>query len=241
MNKIAIAALAFTAGAAAGFTVGYFIQIEKDEPEAVEKLTTKDIKENLNPATPPAPVETTAPQVDPAELESPKDDDPSELISSGPAHIAKPGKPGVNYAKVRQIVQENGYTDPEDIQAVVNDPDNSETYEERLEREEIERSEAVNEYYEKNKDKIIPITRDEWESDFPEVDFEHEDLYYFRDDDVFTDGDGNVVDEAEFIGPKPRQFGWMANAEDRIYIRNFPKEKDYQVWKQKCTSEEFWG
>lgn len=232
MNKFVIATLSFTAGLIAGFGVAQIVEIEKDDKiKENSRVWANDIKK---------PEETKVVTTDPAELESPKDDDPTEFISTGPAHRAQPGQPGVNYAKVQQIVQENGYTDPEDIQAVIEDPDNEETYEERVEREEIERSNAMAEYRKKNKDKIVPISQDEWETDFPEIVFEREDLHYFTGDNVLTDDDGHHLSEYEYLGPKPRQFGWMNNDEDRIYIRNNPKERDYQVWKHQCESLDWW-
>lgn len=235
MNNYVVAALSFAAGTVAGFTLAQFIVIEKeDKAKEQTRVWADQIK------TEPKPEIPEAPQVDPAEEESPKDDDPAELISTGPAHIAQPGVKGVNYSKVQQIVKENGYTDPEDIKAVIDDPDNEETYEERLERERLEMETAMSEYRKKNKDKIMPITEDEWYTDFPEVVFEKQDLYYFTEDDVLTDENGTHLDEEEYIGLKPRQFGWMANDERKIYIRNHPKERDFQVWKQHCESAEWW-
>ena len=232
MNKSVIAALGigFTTGAIAGFLVGYFISIEKEE-----QIVPKEVFPKPQPVT---KVEES--KVDPAETERPKDDDPEELISRGPAHIAQPGQPGINYSKVNQIVKENGYTTPEEIQEVIEDPDNEESFEEREEREEIEMSQAMAEYRKKNKGKIVPIQKDEWDSDFSEVDYDKKDLYYFTTDDVLTDEDGNHLDETEYLGVKPRQFGWMANDEEKIYIRNHPKETDFQVWKEKCASIDWW-
>lgn len=234
-NKFATIALSFTVGAIAGFIVAQFVAIEKDTEDT--KVTGDQIKNEMKAQELVTKIKET--QVDPAELESPKDDDPTELISSGPAHIAMPGQPGVNYAKVQQIVKENGYTDPEDIQAVIDDPDNAETYEERIERESLEATEVMSEYRKKNKDKIVPITKDEWDDNI--LDYERFDLYYFTGDDILTDEDGHHVDESEYIGVKPRQFGWMANDEEKIYVRNNPKEKDFQVWKQKCNSTDWWA
>lgn len=251
MNNIAVAALSFTAGVVAGFAVAQFVEIDKGEKaeEKPDRVTAADIKkeqveaekvysdaakalEKYNGAT--------EEPVDPAEAEAPQDDDPTEFVSSGPAHIARPGKPGVNYAKVQQIVQEKGLTSEEEIQDVINDPDNEETYEELVEREQEEFSSAMAEYRKKNKDKIVPITRDEWDTDFPEVDYEHRDLYYFTGDKVLTDEDGNTVDIEEYMGTKPGQFGWYDNAEEVIYIRNNPKETDFKVWKEQCMSYEWW-
>ena len=234
MNKFVLAALSFTVGAAAGFAVGYYISIEDDEETRVYGT---DIPKPTTPVVKPE-------SIDPAEAEFPQDDDPvdpSKLISPGPAKLPTKDHPGVNYSKVQKIVKENGYTTQEEIQAVIDDPVNEETYEERLERQQIEREEAMSEYRKANKDKIVPISRDEWDTDFPEVDFEHKDLYYFTGDDVLTDEDGNHVSEAEYIGVKPRQFGWMSNDEDRIYIRNHPKETDFVVWKETCDSKDWWS
>lgn len=236
MNRDTLIGLAigFSIGTLAGFLVGKFVIIEKDEPE---KVYGDDIKKKIKDMEP----KKEEPKVDPAETEVPQDDDPNDFVSKGPAHIAMPGQPGVNYSKVQQIIKENGYSDPEDIQEVIDDLDNQETYEERIEREQLEEEEAMSEYRKRNAGKIVPIQKDEWDTDFPEVDYEKKDLYYFTVDDVLTDEDGNIVNEEEHIGTKPRQFGWMANNEEKIYIRNNPKETDYQVWKEKCASTDWWA
>lgn len=236
MNKYVIVALSFAAGVVAGFTVAQFISIEKEEAEdrvSADQLKDQKVQKDL--------VTKIHEDIDPAEVESPHEDEPDELISTGPAHRAMPGQKGINYSKVNQIIKDNGYTDPENIKEVLEDPDNEETYEERLEREELEASQEMSEYRKKNKDKIVPIQREEFESDFQEIDYDRKDLYYFTTDDVLTDEDGNHVDESEFIGVRPRQFGWMENAEDVIYIRNNPKETDYKVWKERCASTDWWA
>lgn len=235
-KMIITATLSFAVGAAAGFAVGYFFMVKNEEE--IQRVYANDIKKNPVKENPQKAINKAA------EAEFPQDDDPDDppqLISSGPAHIARKGQNGVNYAKVQKIVEENGYTDPEDIQRVVEDPDNEETAEEMEERARMEDEDRMSEYRKKNKDKIVPIQSDEWDTDFPEVDYEHKDLYYFVNDDVLTDDDGNPVDEEEYIGKRPRQFGWMSNDEEKIYIRNNPKETDFQVWKHKCSSEEFWS
>ncbi len=98
----------------------------------------------------------------------------------------------------------------------------------------------MSDYRRKNKDKIVPIQKDEWDTDFPEVDYDKKDLYYFVGDNVLTDEDGVQLDIEEYMGTRPGQFGWYSNDDERIFIRNNPKETDYQVWKQKCTSKEWW-
>lgn len=235
-SKLIIATtVSFAVGAAAGFAVGYFL-MEKEGEEVQRVYANEIVKKPAGniPAKPVNPAETEVPQDD-------DPDDPPQLISAGPAHIAMPGQKGVNYSKVQKIVEENGYTEPEDIQAVVDDPENEETMEELEERARMEDEDRMSEYRKKNKDKIVPIQSDEWDTDYPEVEYDHKDLYYFVNDDVLTDDEGNQIDEEEYIGKKPRQFGWMFNDEDRIYIRNNPKETDFQVWKHKCESSEFWA
>ena len=234
MNKFVVGSLSFAAGLTIGFVAGQLIAIEKEKEDT--KVFAEDIKVEKKPE-----VKTVETKIDPAEMESPRDDDPSQLVSAGPAKIAMPDHPGVNYSKVQQIVKENGYDDPEDIQAVIDDPENQETYEERVEREQEEMTEAMNEYRKKNKDKIVPIEKEQWDTDFPEVDYEKKDLYYFTMDNVLTDEEGNHLDINEYMGPKPGQFGWYSNDEERIYIRNNPKETDFQVWKEKCASEDWWA
>ena len=239
MNKFVIAALSFTAGTIVGFTLSRYITIENEDKERVSAEEIKnEMKKKLEGKI---REEVPTPAEDPAEEEFPKDDDPSEFISRGPAHIAMPGKKGINYSKVNQIIKENGYTDQADIEAVLEDPDNEETYEEREEREALEASLEMAEYRNKNKGKIAPMTREEWESDFQEIDYDKKDLYYVTTDDVLTDEDGNHIDEEEYMGTKPRQFGWMANSEDRIYIRNHPKETDFVIWKENCASTDWWA
>lgn len=231
MNKYVIAALSFAAGTVAGFIVAQFISFEHDEET---RVTADEIKNETN-------AKKLVEEIHKKEAEHPKDDDPTELISRGPAHIAMPGQNGINYSKVNKIIKENGYITQEEIEEVLNDPDNEETYEERVEREEMEASEKMSEYRKKNKDKIVPIQKDEVETDFRDVDYDIKDLYYFTTDDVLTDDDGNHINEAEYIGVRPRQFGWMENAEGVIYIRNNPKETDFKVWKQHCASSDWWA
>lgn len=241
MNKFILVSISFVLGAAAGFAAGYFLTIEEDEST---RVYGNDIKPEEKP-TVEAPVSAQAPApVDPAESEAPTEDDapdPAQIVSTGIAKTPTPGHPGVDYSKVAKIVKENGYTSVEDIQGVINDPDNEITYEEMLEKQQIETDQAIAEYRAKNKDKIIPLSADEWDTDFPQVDYPRGDLHYFVEDDLFTDDDGNPINEEEYIGNRPRQFGWMANNEDKIYIRNNPKETDYVVWKHRCTAEDWWG
>ena len=117
----------------------------------------------------------------------------------------------------------------------------TETYEERLERESEEMVESMEEYKKAHKGKIDLMTQEEWDSDFPEADYEREDLYYFTEDDVLTNEDGDQLDKEEYLGKKVGQIGWYKNPDNEIYIRNHPKEKEYRVLKERCSVEDWWS
>ena len=238
-NGFVIATLSFAAGALLGFFVGSQLNKEKDEENS--RVWSGQIKKEKKEAE-KKPSGENQPKVVNAEevfkhheeIQHPEDDDPEQrapFVSGGPAKIPTPEKPGVDYSKVARIVKENGYSDPEDIQKVIDDPENSETYEEFCNRI------AENA---KKKFKIVPISKEEWEQAFEDDGLDKLDLYYFTADNVLTDDEGNVVDELEYIGSKPRQFGWMDNDEDEIFIFNEAKDVYYHVWKERCSSVEWW-
>lgn len=117
--------------------------------------------------------------------------------------------------------------------------DFEETYEERLEREAEEALEHSEKYKRDHKGKIELMTSDEWDTDYPESDYEREDLYYFTESDILTDEDGHQLPEAETIGTKVRQVGWMQSPDEVIYVRNHPQEKEYRIFKEHCTVEDW--
>lgn len=103
----------------------------------------------------------------------------------------------------------------------------------------IEISKEYDDYRKKNKNKIIVLPEDNIEytwnrevgndPDNPDVIYEEEELYYFTEDDTLTDEDGHIIDEEEYLGTKPRQFGWFTSDKEDIYIRNNPLERDFRV------------
>lgn len=236
MEKAVIATLCFTVGAGLGFTVGYYLaksnQVETDT-EFVEP-----IKVEKNDISKPEKIQ-------------------GEEIPVKAAKIAKPETPGVNYRKfVEKLVykQETEHpTDEEeekDISEGLTEEEEEElkeeceeTYEERIEREAQENAEAVEEYKKEHEGKIELMTEDDWNTDFPETDYDREDLYYFTDSDIVTDEDGHQVDELEYVGSKVRQVGWMSagSPDEVIYIRNHPKEKEFRLFKERCTVEDWFA
>lgn len=233
MNKAVLATLCFTAGAGFGFLVGYYVS-KKNEPakEYVEPIVT-----DKKPEKP--------------ELENPQ----KGIFEIKPARLAKqPGDVGINYTEYvkelayKQESQSPPEDDPEDdiseedyAEDEIDMSQFEETYEERIEREAEETLEHSERYKREHKGKIELMTQDDWDTDFPENDYEREDLYYFVDSDILTDEDGNRLDEIEYIGPKVRQVGWMQSPDENIYIRNHPKEKEYRIFKERCAVEDWFA
>lgn len=227
MNKAVLATLCFVAGAAFGFSVGYYLNKEqKEEKEFVE----------------PIPVE---------EPKAEDENTQKEEFDIKPARLAKePGDVGINYTayvkdlKYKQETQSPPDDDPDDESEEDEDMDMTqyeETYEERLERESQEVLEHSERYKREHKGKIELMTEDEWDTDFPETDYEREDLYYFTESDILTDEDGNQLPENETIGPKVRQVGWMQSPDENIYVRNHPQEKEYRIFKERCSVEDWFA
>lgn len=220
--------MAFTAGTALGFAIGYFLNKRESEAktqEAIEAFKSYSQKSEV--------------------INNDECEDDIKFEGVKPAKFAKPdGTKGINYSKYNKDLQEKidsespSDDDPDDEDELDDDlnmEDYEETYEEMLERQSEEYIEHAEQYRREHKGKIELMQSDEWDTDFPETDYEHQDLYYFTEDDKLTDEDGNVLDEEEYIGPKVRQVGWMRSPDDVIYIRNHPKEKEYRVFKERCA------
>lgn len=227
MNKAVLATMCFVAGTAFGFAVGYYMVNKREDREFVE----------------PIPVEK--------EKSEPKPEKNQEdIFDIKPARLAKkPGDVGINYTeyvkdlKYKQESQSPPDDDPEDENDIpeeeMNMEDFEETYEERVEREAEESLEHSERYKREHKGKIELMTADDWDTDFPETDYEREDLYYFTESDILTDENNNQLPENETIGPKVRQVGWMQSPDDEIYVRNHPQQKEYRVIKEHCSVEDF--
>ena len=132
------------------------------------------------------------------------------------------------------------------------DDDEEDDYDDEEEDEEFEDYESSKEYSNyrnKNKNKIIVLPEDNigetWNRDIgndpsnPEVIYEEEELYYFTVDDKLTDEDGNIIDEDQYLGPKPRQFGWFTNDKEDLFIRNNPLERDFRVNKVRAVRSDY--
>lgn len=110
-------------------------------------------------------------------------------------------------------------------------------------------SKEYDEYRKRNKNKIIVLPEGNIEytwnreigndPDVPDVCYDEEELYYFTGDDTLTDEDGNIIDEEQYLGVKPRQFGWFENDKEEIYIRNNPLERDFRVNKVQASRDAY--
>ena len=236
MNKAVLATLCFAAGAGFGFAVGYFMVNKKESAEDKQFVEPIHIEEK--------------PKQEPEKSQE-------GVFDIKPARLAKkPGDVGINYTEFvkdlqyKQETQSPPEDEPEDEETDIPDEEESiedqmrmedfeETYEERLERESEEALEHSERYKREHKGKIELMTEDDWDTDFPETDYEREDLYYFTESDILTDEDGNQLPENETIGPKVRQVGWMQSPDENIYVRNHPKEKEYRVFKERCAVEDW--
>lgn len=228
-DKVLVKAfMAFTAGTALGFAIGYFLNKRESEAKTQEAMEAFKLYSQKSEV-----------------INNDECEDDVKFEGVKPAKFAKPdGTKGINYSKYNKDLQEKidsespSDDDPDDEDEYEDDlnmEDYEETYEEMLERQSEEYMEHAEQYRREHKGKIELMQSDEWDTDFPETDYEHQDLYYFTEDDKLTDEDGNVLDEEEYIGPKVRQVGWMRSPDDVIYIRNHPKEKEYRVFKERCA------
>lgn len=139
------------------------------------------------------------------------------------------------FARFKEIVQNEGYgeVDPAENEfPVEEDPEDD--------RRKIE------EWREAHKDVIEVIDEEEfsYENDFPQDDFDREELFYFPDEYLLTDEDGNDLEPISAYCGKiidrysrellPRLvYGSESVSNDahfiNVYIRNYPLEKKFKV------------
>lgn len=213
-NKIVVATLCFAAGAGLGFAVGYSMnrkESEAKEQEAIEAMRRYS--------------ETSSED----EIEEKTETVPifKEKKESTGLKKSEASTENVDYSKMStKVTEETAH------------PSEDDDYFDENEVEEDE-EEYVEEPKQDKPGKIELMMSDEWDTDFPETDYEHADLYFFTEDETLTDEDGKVLPEEEYIGTKPRQVGWMRSPDDVIYVRNHAKEMEYRVFKEHCSVEDW--
>lgn len=237
MNKVVLATLSFVSGATLGFVVGYYLN--KKETEYVE------------------PVYIEPKKIEKPESEKSLDEKISKTFPTDEIKPMKrathPGEVGINYSKLvkdlkyKQETQSPPEDEPEEegeesdipVEEELDMSEYEETYEERVERESEEALAHSEEYKKEHAGKIELMTEDDWDTDFPETDYERFDLYYFTESDILTDEEGNHLDEESTIGKKVRQVGWMQSPDELIYVRNHQQEKEFRVFKENCKVEDW--
>lgn len=242
MNKTAVAILGFTAGTAVGLAIGYVVGSKKTKKEMLDSMYVEPIMVDI-----PIANEKEEERPEPEKTQG-------DIPEFKPAKIASaPGEVGINYTKFvkdlkyKQETQVPPEDEPEDEDNYIpTDEDEDmdmteyeETYEERLERESQEIADSAAEYKKAHAGKIELMTSEDWDTDFPETDYEREDLYYFTASDILTNEEGDHLDEEEYIGKKVRQVGWMQSPDEIICVRNHIKEKEYRIFKERCAVEDW--
>lgn len=137
-----------------------------------------------------------------------------------------------------QMVRDEGYISDDE------DEDEEEDADEELFRKGEELDAVMKAFKEKHAGKIEVITLDDWDTDFPEVDYDREELYYFTDGGVLTDELGKLCDEKIFCDDKLDKYGFKTNgnAEEKVYLRNNPLEKMFLINKvTDCDREGYFG
>ena len=209
-KNIIFCAIAFAAGVVTGTTGTIIVKHVQGKKEKKPARTAPLLKKDLKKnETPETPVQET------------KEEPASEAqVLARENEIAQ------------EIIHDEGYAaeneHPED-----DDPD-EEKYRTLLKAKEQRET-----YVNAHKGKIEMMREEEWDTDFPEEDYSHQELWYFPDEDVLTDEDGNLVEPiVDYVGNIFDKTNFKNNDWERIYIRNHPKEEDYYIHKETTMSRE---
>lgn len=213
MNKNIIFAIAgFAGGLAAGVGGTLVVQrIIESKKKPVKVLLTKDLEQKKEEVK-----------------EEPKEEEEVERIELSPE----------DYERFKEIVTSQGYASAEDIEAVY--PTDDDPYIAGLEASR-KMNEQIEAYRKEHEGQIEMMKEDDWDTDFPEEDYEHEELWFFPDEYVLTDEDGVILNPIEsFVGTIFDKTRFPYNNWEVIYIRNHPMQKDYKIHKEtRMGREEF--
>lgn len=240
MNKTILAIVgSFLAGTASGFILGYTYMKNKSAGDINYYISQL---QNKQPESQPEPKKEEKSTVTILKEAAEKKEEPV-LISNGPAKIAMPGEPGVDYSAYSKKVEELKYraeseapTDGDDTE--LEEPEDSEieetmeTYDERVSRElEMVNDELSKFMKTKGAKGIYVIGKTQCDPEWPDIRYDAEEILYFISDDVITDSFGNYLDEEETVGKDLRRYGWYVNSQEDIWVRNVNNEVDYHIVK----------
>ena len=225
----------FIIGAAVGFLLGYKFKEQEDSAEREELVNQiKEADKTLNETQVQSEIENNDKPV--------ITDVNPKIVSAGPAKLATPDTPGVNYSAYAKKIEELNYqrgalapTDGDDTELTEEEdediPEDEETFDERVDRENDAINEECKKYKEKKGNQIDVLGNNPIDNDYPNVSYQTESLLYFIPDDFVTDMVGNRIDEMDILGNKLRRFGWFQNEQEHVWVRNNKYETDYQITK----------
>lgn len=81
------------------------------------------------------------------------------------------------------------------------------------------------------------------DADDPDLKYDSEELFYFMEDNVLTDADGQHVDEFNTIGNNLRRYGFFHGEGDldTVWVRNYDYEVDYEIHRDVGSSSDMFG
>lgn len=226
----------FIIGAAVGFLLGYKFKEQEDSTEREELVNQiKEANKTLNEVQVQSEIENNDKPV--------ITDVNPKIVSNGPAKLATPETPGINYSAYAKKIEELNYqseslapTDGDDTELTDEEdediPEDEETFEERIDRENDAINEEYKKYKEKKGDQIDVLGKNPIDKDYPNVSYQTEALLYFIPDNIVTDMVGNRIDEEDILGNKLRRFGWFQKTDqESVWVRNNKYETDYHITK----------
>lgn len=247
-GKIILAiAGSFLGGSVAGFILGYTYFKSK------ETTTTMTVKRPESPnQNTPVHIEnkTEKKEFTPVVKDIPIGNDPSKIVSTGPAKIATEDSPGVDYTDYVKKVEEQKYkaeseapTDGDDLELTEEEDEEieekMETYADRTMREQQMINDELDKFTQKNGNRIQILGNKPIDPEWPDIHYEEEEIFYFIPDDILTDGFGTVLDKLETVGPDLAR--WYHNPHEFIWVRNNFMNKDFKITKIDDDYESYWG
>lgn len=217
MDKKFIIVASFVTGFLIGAGVGAMALKYKEELEAEEEANYEDEEDHHEePVVRPVQKGVVRETMIPDDILSNKEDEEPEEETNDEERVDY-----VNIGKnAEKIMETEGYKEVAKMA-------------EEMDKEEAEARHK--EILRQHKDNPIEVISNEEyfnEYDLKEYNYDHEDLYYFLEDDKLTNSDFEEIDEAGYVGERPRKFGFFNNnGQDSIKIRNHILQKEFDLQK----------
>lgn len=218
MDKKFIVVASFVTGFLIGAGVGAMALKYKEELEAEAEADYEEDEEEKDhheePVVRPVQKGVARETMIPDDILSDKEEEESESSDDERVDYVNIGK------NVDKIMETEGY---KEVAQMAEEMDK--------EAEEARHKEILRQH----KDNPIEVISNEEyfnEYDLKEYNYDHEDLYYFLEDDKLTNSNFEEIDEAGYVGERPRKFGFFNNnGQDSIKIRNHILQKEFDLQK----------